>query len=80
MRSRVKKVLVTIDDSDGSWKALDYVGKQCEGVNDLEITLFHVLVGLPPQLWDDRHLLTEADSTIGLKIRKDHLENTCQDR
>ncbi len=57
----MKKILVAIDDSDGSWKAVDYVGNQFSGVKDLEITLFHVRVGLPPQFWDDGHFLTEEE-------------------
>lgn len=57
----MRKALVAIDDSDGSWKAIDYVGHQFEGMKDLKITLLHVLEGLPPQFWDDGHLLTEEE-------------------
>ena len=51
----MKKLLLAIDDSDGSWKAVDYVGQQFAGLNDLKVTLFHVLAGFPPQFWDDGH-------------------------
>ena len=57
----MRKILVAIDNADGSWKAVDYVGRQFEGLKDLKITLFHVLEGLPPQFWDDGHLLTEEE-------------------
>ncbi len=57
----MKKMLVCIDDSKGSWKAIEYVGTQFGGVKDLEITLFHVLLGLPPAFWDDGHFLTEEE-------------------
>ena len=57
----MKKMLVCIDDSTGSWKAIEYVGDQFAGVKDLEITLFHVLLGLPPAFWDDGHFLTEEE-------------------
>ncbi len=57
----MKKMLVCIDDSKGSWKVLEYVGNQFTGVKDLEITLFHVLLGLPPAFWDDGHFLTEEE-------------------
>ncbi len=57
----MKKMLLAIEDSDGSWKAVDYVGQQFAGLNDLKITLFHVLEGFPPQCWDDGHFLTEQE-------------------
>ncbi len=60
----MKKMLVAIDDSEGSWKAVDYVGQQFAGVDDLKITLFHVLLGLPPQFWDDGHFLTEEEKAV----------------
>lgn len=71
----MKKVLIAVDDSDGSWKALDYVGQQFEGVTDLKITLFHVLVGLPPQLWDDGHLLTEEEKAARKIVIEKWLSN-----
>lgn len=71
----MKKILVAIDDSDGSWKAVDYVGNQFSGVNDLEITLFHVLVGLPPQFWDDGHFLTEEEKVARKTVVEKWLSN-----
>lgn len=57
----MKKVLIAIDDSEGSLKAVEYVGGQFVGLSDLQITLFHVLLGEPPQFWDDGHLLTDEE-------------------
>ncbi len=57
----MKKILIAVDDSEGSLKAVEHVGRQFAGVGDLQITLFHVLLGEPPQFWDDGHLLTEEE-------------------
>ena len=54
----MKKILVAIDGSKGALKAVDYVGQQFVGMSDLQITLFHVLPGVVPELWDDGHILT----------------------
>jgi len=71
----MKKMLLAIDDSDGSWKAVDYVSQQFAGVNDLKVTLFHVLVGLPPQFWDDGHFLTEEEKTTRKTVIDKWLSN-----
>ncbi len=57
----MKKILVAIDDSGPSLEAVDYVGRQFSGMRDLQITLYHVLLGTPPEFWDDGHLLTEEE-------------------
>ncbi len=57
----MKKVLISVDDSEGSMKAVEYAGNQFGGTSDLQITLFHVLLGQPPEFWDDGHLLTEEE-------------------
>ncbi len=45
----MKKMLIAIDDSEGSLKVVDYVGRQFAGLSDLWITLFHVLLAQLPQ-------------------------------
>ena len=55
------KMLVAVDGSKGALKAVEYVGQQFEGMSDLRITLFHVLPGVAPELWDDGHILTEEE-------------------
>jgi nucleotide-binding universal stress UspA family protein len=57
----MKKVLIAIDDSEGSLKAVGHVAGQFAGMSGLQVTLFHVLLGEPPQFWDDGHLLTEEE-------------------
>lgn len=57
----MKKLLIAVDDSEGSFKAVDYVSRQFKGMTDLQITLYHVLLGEPPQFWDDGHLLTDDE-------------------
>ncbi len=57
----MKRMLIAIDGSDGSLRAIDYVGQQFSGVGDLKITLFHVLSGVPPELWDDGHILSDEE-------------------
>lgn len=54
-------MLVAIDGSRGALKAVEYVGQQFAGMSDLQITLFHVLPGVAPELWDDGHILTEEE-------------------
>ncbi len=57
----MKKILVAIDGSEGALKAVDYVGRQFAGTADLQVTLFNVSPGIPPELWDDGHILTEEE-------------------
>jgi hypothetical protein len=60
-RAMDKKMLIAIDGSKAALKALDYVGEHFSEVTDLQITLFLVLQGIPPDLWDDGHILSEAE-------------------
>jgi len=57
----MRKILIAIDDSEGSLKAVDFVGQQFAGVKDLKITLLHVIPNLPAPLWDDGHILTQEE-------------------
>ena len=58
---RMKKVLIGLDGSRGAMKAVEYVGDLLKNVNDLHITLFNVLPGLPPEFWDDGHIMSEQE-------------------
>ncbi|MGD0885116.1 MAG: universal stress protein [Thermodesulfovibrionales bacterium] len=64
----MKKILVAIDGTPCSLKAVDYVGQQFSGVNDLEITLFYVLPYVPAAFWDDGHILTEEEKEARKKV------------
>jgi len=63
----MKKILIAIDNSAGSLKALDYVGRQFSRMKDVQITLFHVLLSEPPEFWDEGHILTKEEK----KAQKD---------
>ncbi len=71
----MRKMLLAIDDSEGSWRAVDYVGQQFTGDQDLQITLFHVLLGLPPQFWDDGHFLTQQEIAARKAVVEKWLSN-----
>jgi nucleotide-binding universal stress UspA family protein len=57
----MKRLLIAIDGSKHSLKAVDYVAEQFSGVPHLAITLFYVSPGVPPELWDDGHILTDEE-------------------
>jgi len=71
----MKKILVAIDGSDGALKAVEYVGRQFAGTADLQITLFHVSPGIPPELWDDGHILSEQEKADRKKVLDKWLGN-----
>ncbi len=65
----MRKVLIAIDGSEGAQKAVDYAGRQFAGISDLQITLYHVSPGVPPELWDDGHILSEEEKKAREKVR-----------
>lgn len=71
----MNKILVAIDGSESALKAVDYVGQQFAGIADLQITLFHVSPGIPPELWDDGHILTEEEKADRRKLLNKWLNN-----
>jgi nucleotide-binding universal stress UspA family protein len=71
----MRKILIAIDGSEGALKAVDYVGRQFSGINDGIITLFYVSPGVPPELWDDGHILTEAEKIARQKVLDQWLNN-----
>ena len=64
----MKKILIAIDESKGSLKAVEQVGGQYAGMKDLHITLFHVLPNLPTTFWDDGHVLTKKEMADRKKV------------
>jgi nucleotide-binding universal stress UspA family protein len=56
-----KKILVALDDSKGAWKAVEYVAQTFNKTQGVKVTLFHVLPGLPTDLWDAGGILTEGE-------------------
>jgi nucleotide-binding universal stress UspA family protein len=71
----MRKILIAIDGSEGASKAADYAGKQFAGISDLQITLYHVSPGVPPELWDDGHILDEEEKTARRKVLDKWLAN-----
>jgi nucleotide-binding universal stress UspA family protein len=71
----MRKILIAIDGSEGASKAVDYAGKQFAGIGDLHITLYHVSPGVPPELWDDGHILNEDEKAARKKILDKRLAN-----
>ncbi len=56
-----KKFLIALDESDGAWHAVEYMAKTFAQTPGLEITLLHILSGLPPAFWDDGHILDDQE-------------------
>ncbi len=57
----MKKLLIAIDGSDSSFRAVEYAAAQFSGIGDLQITLLHVLPYPPAPLWDDGHIPTKEE-------------------
>jgi hypothetical protein len=56
-----RDVLIAFDGSESAFKAVDYVGAQFSGLKDVKVTLLYVIPNVPPQFWDDGHILTPAE-------------------
>jgi nucleotide-binding universal stress UspA family protein len=57
----MKKMLIAIDGSESSVRAVTYAAEQFSGLDDLQITLLHVLPYPPAPLWDDGHIPTKEE-------------------
>lgn len=55
------KLLIALDSSAGAWRAVEYVAKTFGRNSGVEVTLLHILSGLPPAFWDDGHVLQEKE-------------------
>ena len=56
-----KKLVIALDKSAGAWNAVEYVAQVFSQTPSLEITLLHILSGLPPAFWDDGHILDDQE-------------------
>lgn len=56
----MNKVLIAIDGSECSMKAVTYAGDHFAGVDGLEITLLYVMP-MPAVFWDEGHFLNEEE-------------------
>jgi len=64
----MKKILIAIDDSPNTFKAVEYVAHQFSGSDDLELGLVHVLPNLPAIFWDEGHILSEEEKKDRKKV------------
>ncbi len=71
----MRNLLVAIDGSECAFNAVDYVGRQFSGINDLNITLLHVLPYPPAPLWDDGHILSREEKESREKVITTWLNN-----
>ncbi|MGO9176693.1 MAG: universal stress protein [Desulfobaccales bacterium] len=55
------KLLIALDSSKGAWSAVEYVAKTFGNTPGVQVTLFHVLSGLPPAFQDDGHIMEEKE-------------------
>ena len=55
------KVVIALDSSQGAWGAVEYVAEAFGQTPGVQVTLLHVLSGLPPAYWDDGHILEEKE-------------------
>ncbi len=55
------KVIIALDSSEGAWRAVEYVAEHLGKCPGIQVTLLHILSGLPPALWDDGHILNDKE-------------------
>ncbi len=55
------KIVIALDSSEGAWGAVEYVAEAFGHTPGVQVTLLHVLSGLPPAFWDDGHILGEKE-------------------
>lgn len=57
----MRKVLVAVENSDCSFRAVRYCTALFSGLTDVSFTLFHVLPYMPPEMWDPGHIPNEQE-------------------
>ena len=62
------KILIALDDSEGAWKGVEYVAQTFNNAQGVEVTLFHVLPGIPTALWDAGHVLTKEEEKVRRRL------------
>ena len=70
-----KNILIAVDDSDESARALHYVGALLRDIQDVNVTLFHVLNPMPRELMEHGGSENpETENHLGEQLRKDQEE------
>jgi nucleotide-binding universal stress UspA family protein len=55
------KLLIALDSSEGAWRAVEHVAEAFGQTPGVQVTLLHILSGLPPAFWDDGHILGDQE-------------------
>jgi len=74
----MRKILVAIDGSECAAEAVEYCGMQFSGLEDLSVTLLHVLPNLPPEFWDDGHIPNKREKQAHSRASRRWPENQKQ--
>jgi len=56
-----ERILVALDESEDSWRAVEYVAEGFGRSPGVRVTLLHILPDLPPEFWDTGHFLSRAE-------------------
>ena len=51
------KILIALDRSEAAWAAVEYVAHTFGKTPGVQVTLLHILPGLPPEFWDHGHII-----------------------
>ena len=62
------RMLIALDESKSSMKAVEYVTEQFSATKDLQLTLVHVLPNLPAIFWDEGHILSDDEKKERKKV------------
>ena len=62
------KMLIALNESKSSMKAVEYAAEQFSATKDLQITLVHVLPNLPAIFWDEGHILNDEEKRDRKKV------------
>jgi len=74
-RTAPKKILVAVDDSEESIRAVHYVGSLLRETQDVSVTLFHVLNPMPRELMEHGGSEDpEVEHHLGEQLRKNQEE------
>jgi nucleotide-binding universal stress UspA family protein len=73
--TRMGKILIAVDGSDSSMKAVRYAGRQFMWKEDMNVTILHVLPYPPAPLWDDGHIPEGAEKEARDKAIERWLQN-----
>ncbi len=74
-RTSAKKILIAVDDSEQSIRAVQYVGSLLRETHDVSVTLFHALSPMPRELMEHGGSEDpEVEDHLGEQLRKEQEE------